>query len=198
MDQEIGKILDTLKSQNIADDTLIIFISDNGGSTPIYANNGPLRGSKYTLDEGGIRVPMIVSWSGKIEAQQTMDNVISTMDIFPSIASIVGSKITNEIDGSDISKLWLGIDKTLMQETLVWDTHYEYAVRSGKWKLKVVHSNEHAKYEMVNLKLGTHLFNLENDKSEANNLASDHPEIVTRLKKIHQQWRIEMADPVGI
>jgi len=198
MDQEIGKLLDTLKKQGIEDDTLIIFVSDNGGSTPIYANNGPLRGGKYTLDEGGIRVPMLVAWPGKIKSQQVVDNVISTMDILPTLARITGSSIANEIDGIDISKLWLDKDKTPTQQVLIWDTHYEYAVRSGKWKLKVVHSNEHAKYEMIDLKLGTQLFNLANDQAEAHNLANEHPKIVARLKTIHQQWRLKMAAPVGI
>ncbi|MCW8863490.1 MAG: sulfatase-like hydrolase/transferase [Colwellia sp.] len=198
MDREIGKVLDTIKAQGLEEKTLVLFISDNGGSTPIYANNGHLRGSKYTLDEGGIRIPMLAAWPGVIAANQVIDNTISTMDIMPTLGSFAGAEKPKNINGIDISELLLGTDKTLNHPTLIWDTHYEYAVRDNNWKLKQVNSNEHAKFEMVELKLGTQLFDLSTDPAEAKNIAKDHPEIVKRLKALHQQWRTTMAEPKGV
>ena len=188
MDKEIGKLLLTIKDAGISDNTIIIYVSDNGGSTPIYANNGPLRGSKYLLLEGGIRIPMIISWPGKFKKGQVSDNVVSTMDILPTIANITGANVPIHVDGLDITKLLTGEDVTLEHKTLVWDTGHETAVRQGKWKLKTATDDQYAKYEMVKIKLGTFLYNLAEDPGETTDLSQKHPEIVKRLKAYYQTW----------
>lgn len=188
MDTEIGKLLDLLEQQGIKDNTVVIFVSDNGGATPIYANNGPLRGSKYLLYEGGIRVPMIVSWPGQFTQGVVVDNVISTMDILPTLASLTGAATPEHVDGLDISHLLTGENNALEHPTLIWDTGHETAVRHGKWKLKTATDDKYAKYEMVDIELGTFLYNLDNDPSETTDLSKQHPEIVKELQGLYQQW----------
>jgi len=192
MDKEIGKLLQTLEDAGISDNTIIVYVSDNGGSTPIYANNGPLRGSKYLLLEGGIRIPMIVSWPGKFKKGQISDNVVSTMDILPTIANLTGANVPSHVDGIDITDLLTGADDSIEHKTLVWDTGHETAVRQGKWKLKTATDDQYAKYEMVDIKLGTFLYNLEEDPGETNDLSKKHPEIVQKLETYYQTWNKEI------
>lgn len=189
MDTEIGKLLTTLKEQGLSDNTIIFFVSDNGGSTPIYANNGPLRGSKYLLYEGGIRIPMLVMWPGNVEANKVKNNIVSTMDIFPTLAELAGVQAPSHVDGQSIVKLLKGEDNDLGHDTLFWDTGHETAVRSGNWKLKTATTDSYAKYEMVDLELGTFLYNLADDPAEAKDLSKQHPEIVEQLKAKYQDWK---------
>ncbi|WOH36023.1 sulfatase-like hydrolase/transferase [Thalassotalea fonticola] len=192
MDKEIGKLFATIDEQGLGDDTVIIFVSDNGGSTPIYANNGPLRGSKYTLYEGGIRVPMMISWPGTFQQGVVSDNMVSTMDILPTLANLAGAQVPEHVDGQDITTLLTGENVKLGHQTLVWDTGHETAVRQGKWKFKTATDGKYAKYEMVELELGTFLYNLDNDPAESVNLANKHPEIVKRLSAYYQQWQTDI------
>ena len=194
LDLEIGKILDELKRLKLEENTLIIFIGDNGGSTPIYANNGPLRGSKYTLYEGGVRVPLIIAWPKQWQKGKTISNVISSMDIFPTLCDRLDITPPSHLDGMNIQSLLSGKDTSLEHETLVWDTKHETAVRHGKWKLKTANNNDHAHYEMVEVELGTFLFDLEADPGEQNNLAEEYPEIVKELQEIHQAWENRIAE----
>ncbi len=189
MDKEIGKLLDTLENEGIADNTVVIFVSDNGGSTPIYADNGPLRGSKYLLYEGGIRIPMIVSWPGKFNKGVVSDNMVSTMDILPTLAGLAGAKVPAHVDGIDITALLNGSDKNLAHKVLVWDTGHETAIRMGKWKFKTATKDEYAKYEMVELELGRFLYNLETDPSETTDVSAKHPEVVKQLTDYYKKWK---------
>ena len=189
LDSEVGKVLSLIKELKIEDNTLVIYISDNGGSTPIYANNYPLRGSKYTLYEGGIRVPLIVSWPGKFEQGKVCNNVVSAMDILPTVCTVIGATIPSHVDGKSISKLLKGQDSGLLHETLVWDTELETAVRHGKWKLKTAKSKKHTDYEMVEMELGEFLYDLEEDPGEKDDVAKKHPQIVKKLKDLYSMWK---------
>lgn len=186
LDNEIGKVLDLLVQQEIYRNTIVVFISDNGGSTPIYANNTPLRGSKYTLYEGGIRVPFIISWPGKLQENLTSESVVSAMDIFPTLCSLSGTEIPPNLDGIDLSGLLSSANSKIIRPYLAWDTGHETAIRQGDWKLKTARNNDHAKHEMVELELGEFLYNLVDDPGEKVNLADKHPEIVRLLKQAYQ------------
>ncbi len=188
MDNEIGTLLDLLDELNIADNTVIFYIGDNGGSTPIYADNGPLRGSKYTLYEGGIRVPLMIAWPKKFQQNKIRNNVVSALDILPTVCNVTGSPTPSYIDGMDITELLSGKNPDLYHETLVWDTHSETAVRHGKWKLRTASKNGHADYEMVELELGEFLYDLENDPGETTNLAGKHKDKLMYLKNIYDKW----------
>jgi arylsulfatase A-like enzyme len=192
LDNEVGKVLATVEEQGLKDNTIVIFVSDNGGSTPIYADNTPLRGSKYVLYEGGIRVPMIVSWPGKFTANTVLENVVSTMDILPTIANITGSKPHQYVDGLDITSLLNGTDSGVHHQTLVWDTGLGTAVRHGKWKLKTASDLSNSNAEMVVEELGTFLYDLEKDPSESQDLAPLYPEVVKQLQDIYRRWDAEM------
>lgn len=188
MDKEIGQVLDALVKHQLSDNTIVIYISDNGGSTPIYANNGELKGSKYTLYEGGIRIPFIVYGGERYLNSKTFDQVVSTMDLFPTILMAAGIKIPGHIDGIDLTP-WLTSDKNVRKErVLIWDTGYEVAVRKGKWKYHIAYNDQHARIQMVQLQVGESLFNLDKDPGEKVNLITDHPEIANELKSIHQSW----------
>jgi arylsulfatase A-like enzyme len=189
LDMEIGRVLDHLKELGLDENTIVFYISDNGGSTPIYANNYPLRGSKYLLYEGGIRVPMIVSWPYKYSEGTTLSNVVCGMDIFPTICAAVGIEIPANIDGIDLNPLLSGNDKDLQHDTLFWDTGHETAVRVGKWKYRMANDDSNAKYEMVEIELGEFLYDLEKDPGEITNLADQFPDVFHNLKSAHDRWR---------
>lgn len=195
LDQEIGRVLKCLDSAGIAENTLIVYVSDNGGSTPIYADNTPLRGSKYLLYEGGIRVPMMFSFPGRFQAGIVNEtNMVSQLDILPTVLTAANVEPPTQIDGFDLTALLEGSDQSVAHDTLIWDTGHETAVRAGKWKLKTAASNEHAIYEMVELELGEFLYDLESDPGESRNVADQYPEVMSKLQQAHERWRDEMVD----
>ncbi len=191
LDKEIGKVRASLKANGLLESTMIILISDNGGSTPIYANNTPLRGSKYTLYEGGIRVPLIISYPTKFKQKQHSENLISAMDILPTICKVAGIEIPKNIDGIDLSSLLTGDDQSIEHNLLIWDNKAQSAVRKGIWKLRTASDKAKANsdYEMVEMEYGEYLYNLEKDPGETVNLAKARPEIMKELKAIHEQWK---------
>jgi arylsulfatase B len=194
MDEEIGKLLDLLDEQGLSENTIIFFISDNGGSTPIYADNTPLRGSKYLLYEGGIRVQMLVSYPNKYPKGKVYQNLVSAMDIFPSICAEANVEIPDYIDGMDLTPLFRGRNDSLEHDVLFWDTGHELAVRKGPWKLRKSFNDSEAKYEMVELELGNFLHNLDTDISERTNLLENETEIITDLEKEYSNWKSKLVE----
>lgn len=193
LDHEVGRVLEELERLGMTDDTLVIYVGDNGGSTPIYANNGPLRGSKYTLYEGGIRVPLIVSWPGVFDAGVVRDNVVSAMDLLPTITQAGGARTPASADGFDLGPLLRGQDTALAHETLHFETPAETAVVHGRWKLKTARDARHAEYEMVEVELGEHLYDLDADPGEARDLSGEYPEVLEELKTLHDAWKREVG-----
>ena len=189
LDKEIGRVLDHLAELNLDKNTIVIYISDNGGSTPIYANNSPLRGSKYLLYEGGIRVPMIISYPEKYSKGEVISTVVSSMDIFPTICEAVGIETPEYVDGLELNSLLSDGESVNYHDTLFWDTGSETAVRAGKWKYHMANNDEDAKFEMVELELGAFLYDMEKDPGETTNLAEQYPEIFNKLKSAHLRWR---------
>ena len=196
MDKEIGKLLDLLEEENLRENTLIYFISDNGGSTPIYANNTPLRWSKYLLYEGGIRVQMIISYPEKYVKGKVYQNMVSAMDILPSICKEANIEIPEYIDGIDLTPLLNGKNDSIQHDVLFWDTGHEIAVRKGQWKMRKSFNDEEAKYEMVELELGEFLHNLNNDIGEKTNLIKEESMILNDLENEYSTWKsqIEKGD----
>ena len=135
LDDNIGRVLDVLKSENLDENTLVVFISDNGGSPLTGANNAPLTGGKYSLWEGGIRVPLAISWPNNIDAGKVVNNYVSATDILPTLANIAGIEITDiAIDGIDLLK-------PEENRLLVWKWQKTWAVRKGDWKLTNTNEN---------------------------------------------------------
>lgn len=193
LDREVGRVLDTLDELGLSEETIVVYVGDNGGSTPIYANNGPLRGSKYTLYEGGLRVPLIIRWPGRWAAGAVRDEVVSGLDLFPTLLAATGSPPQEPLDGRDLGPILRGEPGATGHDTLVWDTRHERAVRQGRFKLHVVESRAHADYEMVEVELGTFLHDLEEDPGELHDLAAERPELVEQLTAVHASWRADLA-----
>jgi len=188
LDDNIGRFLDAIESQGLDKETIIIYISDNGGSPLTGANNAPLTGGKYSLWEGGIRVPMCFSWPGQIAADQIVEDYVSATDIFPTIAGIVGGSIDDEtIDGVDLMKMQ-------MDRLLVWKWQKTWAVRKGKWKLTNANEN-HWKSDPSDQyiapivdDLELKLFDIENDPGERIDLSEEHPKTVASLSQAYKEW----------
>lgn len=174
LDDGIGKVMAALKESGQADNTLVIFVSDNGGQANIGASNGPLRGEKQEMYEGGLRVPMGAVWPGKIKAGGRNDFVAATMDIFPTVAEVAGAKIDHPIDGRSFLPLLLGEKQAAFERDLFF-TRREggerymgeciWAMRRGDWKL--VKNSPMTSWE---------LFDLGTDPKETTDLAKKNPE----------------------
>ena len=194
LDREVGRVLDLLDELELSRDTIVVFIGDNGGSTPIYADNGPLRGSKYTLYEGGVRVPLIVSWPPQYRNGEVSDAVVSAMDLLPTLVSAAGIELPAHVDGQDLGSMLRSGFHRVEHHTLHWDTNHESAVRWRHWKLKTARSDAHAQHEMVELELGTFLYNLERDPGESTDVSAENPALVERLTELHAAWRAGLND----
>ncbi len=186
LDHSMGEILKTLKSLNIDQQTLVIFTSDNGPWDLKDGHGGsalPLRGFKFQTYEGGMRVPMIARWPGRIPANTECSEVSSTIDLLPTVAHLTGAtKPAAEIDGKNIWPLLSGKKGARSPHKgyfYYWGNELQ-AVRSGAWKLRI------AKGEVE-------LYNLHEDISETRNVAAAHPKIVKKLTKMKDRFDKEMV-----
>ena len=174
LDDQVGVVLDKLEKNNLLENTMIWFMSDNGGYSETYyghASNGGLRGEKATLWEGGIRVPALVMWKGRIRPGQTVDTPICNIDLVPTLAGIAGFKDKlrpGAIDGRDISAVLFKNKK--LSRPIFWKYGQQTALRHGDWKLVD----------------GTKLFNLREDQNETNDLAAKHPDLVQKLRNAYE------------
>ena len=184
LDQSVGQIMAALQRLQLEKNTLVIFSSDNGGYLNYgkqfqhISSNGPLRGQKGTLYEGGHRVPCLMSWPGTIRPGVT-DQTAHSIDLLPTFASIAGiPEVDYQTDGVDLKPLWQGEQK-LADRSLFWRMGNRSAVRSGKWKLCVTNQRRE-------------LFNLETDLGEQQNQAAAHPEIVNKLNQVLKGWEADV------
>lgn len=180
VDTNVGKIDSTLIANGMKENTIMVFLSDNGGRIQ-HADNRPNRGHKGMLFEGGIKVPFFITWPNKIKNKQTYDKPISSLDLFPTFLNAAGGDSKNEkqLDGVDLLPYILNEKKDAPHETLYWRSsgNFEYAIRKGKYKLyKSAYKNK------------TLLFDLEEDKFERNDIASINPEICNALEKEYKEW----------
>lgn len=181
LDASVGAIIDGLRKWDVEKDSLIVFTSDNGGYLTYgkdfrnISDNGPWRGQKGQLYEGGHRVPMIVSWPGRIPPGVT-DELVHSNDLFPTQLSLSGAAPV-ESDGVNLAPLWFG-RKALPKRAFFWRTGSHLAVRSGPWKL-IMPRKDDAKPE---------LYNLDDDPGEARNVAKENPPIVKKLTVGWAQW----------
>jgi arylsulfatase A-like enzyme len=185
LDDAVGKIVDAIDRQGLTNDTLIVFLNDNGG--PIYTgvqSNGPLRLGKLFLFEGGVRVPMIMRWPGVVPPTTVFDGTVSSLDVFPTVSAAANIDLQEvvDFDGIDLLPFLSGDANGNPHQTLFWSNGPNVAVRSGNWKLIKSYEN-------------TWLFNLAEDLGEENNLATDRPEIVERLESELEEWKSEMREP---
>lgn len=188
LDDNIGRFMNALETEKLIENTVIVYVSDNGGSPLTGANNAPLTGGKYSLWEGGIRVPLAISWPGHVEKGKTVNNYVSAADIMPTLTNIAGIELNDHtLDGVDLLS---PIDDRL----LVWKWQKTWAVRKGKWKLTNAKEN-HWKSEPTdqyiapivdNMELK--LFDVNSDPGERHDLASENPEVVQELEAAFKNW----------
>jgi arylsulfatase A-like enzyme len=182
LDKYVGEIVSTLNKNGLAENTLIIFCSDNGphkengGDPEFFQNHGIYRGIKRDLYEGGIRVPCIAYWKGTIQPAVT-DQWLSLWDMYPSFQQIAGLPVTKKVDGISMVPTLLKMGKQQQHDYLYWEFHENNGRQALRWKnWKLIKLN-------VNIAASTvvELYDLENDPSEKNDLAEKFPGIVKKL-----------------
>jgi arylsulfatase A len=200
IDWSVGQVLDTLRDLKLSERTLVVFTSDNGPWMIKKADGGsagPLRGSKGSTWEGGIRVPTIAWWPGKIAPKSSSDVVAGTIDLLPTCVSIAGGKVPAEpvIDGRDLSPVLFGTSKESPREAHYYFSGYNLqAVRQGPWKLAVAPQlDAFDKTTEKDSKINPRLYNLDADIGETTNVVDKHPEVVARL----QVLAAKMNDEIG-
>lgn len=198
MDQAIGWTLDALDEQGIADDTLILFFSDNGGSSANGSSNAPLRGFKLQTYEGGIRVLAVARWPKHLAAGAQSEQLMTVADVFPTLATAAGVPVGagKPIEGRD---LWQGLasgkpiahggDLFFTSETSIKGVYF-HAVIHDDWKL--VQKEDHV---LEQLTLTSELFRIRDDPNEEHDLAAKHPDVVADLSQRIHDWRA--LHPVG-
>ena len=220
MDRSIGRVLDRLDRHGIADNTIVIFLNDNGGGESTaryaghsrnYANNKPLRGFKFDLFEGGVRVPMILRWPGRVPKGKVYREMVSSMDVYPTLVGAAGLQMPKgqPTDGIDLLPFVKGDNKTKPHEWLCWQNRswlprkkggsvtptpkvHNSAIRKGNWKL--VRLNE---------KIGAdtpppdwRLYDLTKDIGEQNDVAGQNTDVVNELGAHFATWRSSMHPTV--
>jgi arylsulfatase A-like enzyme len=188
LDLSVGRMMALLKELGIDEDTIVFFTSDNGphreaGADPEFFNSsGPLRGIKRDLYEGGIRVPMIVRWPNRIKAGAVSSQIWAFWDFFPSAAEIAGVKPPKRIDGISMLPALVG-KRQGNHPYLYWEFFergFQQAIRYGNWKAIRLETNKPLE-----------LYNLDADLGERNNIAANHPDVVTYIEKLLRAARTE-------
>jgi len=179
LDEGIGRVLRTLEETGLAQNTLVIFTSDNGGSLPVGASNGSLRDGKGTTYEGGIRVPMTARWPGKIQPGSRSEAIALTMDLFPTVLEAAGAAPPKEIDGVSLLPILLGKSDPLAPRDLFW-----VRLENGAW----IHAVRRGQLKLLRPRPGKplELYDLAADPQETTNLAETRPEAFAELQKVLQ------------
>lgn len=190
LDKHVGEIMGKLEELGIAENTLVIFTSDNGphlegGADPdFFDSNGPLKGYKRDLYEGGIRVPMIAHWPARIQPGET-DHISAFWDVLPTLMEATSSPIPPDIDGLSFLPTLTGEGEQPQHEYLYWEFHERrgrQAVRMGKWK-----GVKYGVFEDPETPL--ELYDLSQDIGETNNVADQHPDVVAEIERIMGEAR---------
>ena len=195
IDWSTGRILAALEKLGLDDRTLVLWLSDNGAPRrkPPQGSNLPLGGWGYTTGEGGMRVPCIVRWPGRVPAGKTCDELATSMDLLPTFARLAGAQVPRDriIDGLDVWPLMSGTESAVSPHEAFYYYHVKQlqAVRSGKWKLHLPRVAKGGGQKRPAM-----LFDLKADLGETTNVAEDHPDVVRRLLALAEQAREDLGD----
>jgi arylsulfatase A len=185
LDWSTGQIVAELKKLQLEDNTFIVWTSDNGAvqQKPLQGSNGPLGGWGYTTAEGGMRVPCLVRWPGKVPAQMTCAELTTSMDLLPTFARLAGARPPGDrvIDGKDIWPLLTGERGAKSPHEAFYYYHKGalQAVRSGQWKLNLTPAR---------------LFDVVANPGETDNVVADHPQVIERLRALAEKAREDLGD----
>ena len=214
LDDSVGAIIETLNNLGLSDNTLVVFASDNGcaGYIDGACSNYPYRGYKRFHHEGGIRVPLVMSWPKTLPKTITYKDPVITLDLFATFEAAARSSGSNTIDSVNLLPYLKGKVNSPPHEYLYWRSGPTVAIRDDRWKLIRYNKSTLTKDDLR--KDGrlepptkgwpnqspdgqyTMLYDLESDPSESNNLAETHPDIVRRLETAHQQWASTLTTPI--
>lgn len=203
IDWSTGEILDCLDRLGLAEDTLVIFTSDNGSNGRNGGSNKPLSGNKGSTMEGGMRVPMIARWPGKIPTAATCDTLTTTMDILPTMCSLSGADLPKQkIDGFDISSILTGeSNETPYDYLLYYRRRQLQAIRVGDWKYHLSLQETHPNWTtptQIGKGQEERLYNLSSDLVEKKNLVASETEVVERLASIAKQKMKELGNDESV
>ncbi len=185
LDWAVGELSRFLQAKGIAEDTLIIFTSDNGGAHYTGAtDNGPLRAGKFTQFDGGLAVPLMMYWPGRLERKVMQENVLLT-DLFSTLTHLLGVPLPEDREYDSVNLLAESLYKVAGDRPLQWRSDYNRAVRFDRFKL------------MQNLRDGTtHLYDVKSDMGEENNLAESHQREIEKLESYADAWERDMKEPL--
>jgi len=185
MDDGIGAVLRKLREAGIEDDTLVFFFSDNGGAPGNASRNTPLRATKGTVYEGGIRVPFAIQWKRRVPGGRVYDHPVISLDVLPTAVAAAGGTLPADrpIDGVDLLPFVTGGRATAPHEALFWRFGPQSAIRKGSLKLVRIRDQAPALYDLAA------------DLGEAHDLAAQRPEAVTELSEAYAAWNAQLADP---
>ncbi len=187
LDAGIGRVLEALKESGWEQHTLVVFTSDNGGLERVGADNGPWRDGKGSYYEGGIRVPTLFRWPGRVQAGASSAAVAVSMDLYPTLLELAGVEPQEKIDGVSLVPVLMGRETELPQRDLFFVRRESFGriegMRRGRWKL--VQPKPGAAFE---------LYDLEADPKESNNLAARQPEVLEQMEKAFDAHRAACAD----
>jgi len=207
LDRNVKSVLDLLDELGLSENTLVVFSSDQGPARPrgiglnatgpkatrkyrkydenMVGDAGVFRGSKGTALEGGLRIPFIIRWPGRVKAGVVdTENVIAGYDWLLSICSLAGvTDVPDDLDGEDVSDIWLGATRE-HQKPLFWKAGGNHVIREGKWKYYLPWNGRGELYDILA------------DPAEAKNLASQHPDVAAKLKKKVSAWKAELPEKV--
>jgi uncharacterized sulfatase len=206
LDHYVGNLLTAIDAANLAEETLVVFLSDNGGH-PEYATNAPLRGSKWNLYEGGIRVPFVMRWPGQIKPGTQSETPVIGYDLLPTFVKLAGGS-ANKVDGIDISAVFKNSDQDL-DRSLIWHFPYYHPERGYKHAIDEIGIGDFAvskTHPQSAIMQGDHkllyfyeqpreeLYDLSDDRGEQNSLTKSRPAVSNKLRdQLLQQLRDQDA-----
>jgi arylsulfatase A-like enzyme len=188
LDHGVGRIMERLTELGLEENTLVVFVSDNGGAFHTGAtSSAPLKGGKFTQFEGGVNVPMALRWPGVIPAGTVYAEPVSLMDVFATAVSAAGCPLPDDrvVDGRDLIPYLNGTSPDVPHRALFWRAQYSKAVRAGDWKL------------VLNERWGTAmLYDLSRDPEELYDLAPRYPQKVRELRRAIERWETGLVPPL--
>jgi arylsulfatase A-like enzyme len=184
MDDGVGQVLAKLREAMLEENTLVIFFSDNGGPTRANASlNTPFRGGKGETLEGGIRIPFMMQFKGRIPAGTVDERMVIQLDLVPTILTLAGAPLPTSLDGKDLLPFLTADNKETIHDTFYWRFGPRRAIRSGHWKLQ------------WNGDETPHLYDMTKDPSESTDLAAANPKVVAQLMDDWKKWDAQLMPP---
>lgn len=189
LDDSVGEVLETVRANRLEEETIVFFLSDNGGPTrELTSSNHPLRGEKGRMYEGGLRVPFMVQWKGRLPAGRVYGKPVVSVDIFATAAKLAGAKQPRNLDGVDLMPFLTGEDAGVPHDWFFWRQGRKTALRKGDWKLvNMTRSSGGPKWE---------LYNIAGDLREEQDLANRQPDKLKELIALWEKKNAEMREPL--